>query len=149
MKEVIHFAGKGFLAVVIGMLVWTAVCFGVRSQSRGKNIRNDTGMYRYEMDYAFEQSKNSDGVQLEWTFEGAILNEIDFNDEQYFRLTGSDAYGFAPIVLSVSEDKTGKKVECVEGKYHFLKSGIYKICVRCNEEVFLLRIPVNVKEDTE
>ena len=147
MKEVIYFVGKGFLAVIIGGLVWSMVCYSASSFSRNKRIQSDESLYQYVIDAAYIESMVSNDVQLEWVYQGAIPQITDLSLDRFFHVNGNQTASFVLSIVSVFEEMSGNRVPYENGKYYFPRSGIYRIYVRCGDAIYLIRVPVNVVED--
>ena len=135
MKEIIYFTGKGFLSVVIGGLVWGVVCYSASDFGKHKKIASDSSLSQYEMEAAYEEHMTQSDVLVEWIYQGAIPQVTDLPIDQLLHISGESAALTSISILSVCEEKTEKEVPCIEGVYRFPKSGIYKIYLRCGDEI--------------
>ena len=146
MKEVISFAGRGFLAVTIaaGMLL----VLGLVGESRNisDSIEADESMYYYEMDIAYMDSKAEDDLTVQWIFDGYVTKQMHINPKDFFLATDKEGKSEEVEILSIEGDESGKSVFYEDGKYSFSASGIYKMYIKCRNAVYVVRFPVNVVE---
>lgn len=149
MKEIIAYIGGGFLAISIGLgMYFVYLEFGKNWQEIAI-YENDGNQAEESIREAYTKAKSK--MELTFTICENARFRIQTPIEMKNYILVADGGGAAVDyeIVQIRHEESGRIALRRNGIYYFNVPGVYKVYLRCMNQEYCLRIPVNVYGGTK